>query len=111
MPKYYVQSGSLKMILQAKDSRSAAIWATHRALSQSLPFLCDDTADYAALADLTRLGESIVVSQQGFCGQDSSRFETLDVVNEWNRLLIALDRLQERVLTTAANREMEMTAV
>jgi len=93
MPKFYVQSGSLQMVLQARDSRCAAIWAAHRTLGQSLPFLCDKPADDTLLADLTRLGDTIRVSQRGFDRDDASIFETLDVVTEWNQLLVALDRL------------------
>ena len=48
MPKYYVQSARVKMVLQARDSRCAAIWAAHRALSETLPFLCEDESDLAA---------------------------------------------------------------
>jgi hypothetical protein len=97
MPKFYVQSGTLEMVLQAKDSRCAAIWAAHRTLSQSLPFLCDEVEDYTKLADLTRLGETIRVSQRGFDRHDAAIFDTLDVVSEWNQLLVALDRLQAAV--------------
>jgi hypothetical protein len=93
MPKFYVQSGGLKMVMQARDPRCAAIWAAHRTLSQSLPFLCEEPADYAQLADLTQLGETICVSQRGFDRDDASVFETLDVVSEWNQLLVALDRI------------------
>src|SRR6185312_1489519 len=70
MAKFYVQSGNLEMVLQAKDSRSAASWAAHQTLSRSLPVLCEEPADYAHLADLTRLGETIRVSQRGFGRQD-----------------------------------------
>jgi hypothetical protein len=93
MPKFYVQSGGLEMVLQARDSRCAAIWAAHRTLGQSLPFLCEEPADYAELADLTRLGETIRVSQRGFDRDDAATFNTLDVISEWNQLLVALDRL------------------
>ena len=82
------------MVLQARDSRCAAIWAAHQTLSRSLPFLCDEPADYAAVADLTRLGETILVNQRGFDRDDAVEFETLDIVTEWNQLLVALDRLQ-----------------
>ena len=85
------------MVLQAKDSRSAAIWAAHRTLCQSLPFLCEDAEDYRELADLTRLGDTLEVSQQGFAGRDRVEFSTLEIVEEWNRLLVALDRLQARL--------------
>jgi hypothetical protein len=97
MPKFYVQSGNVEMVLQARDSRCAAIWAVHRALGQSLPFLCEDAGDYAAVADLTRLGEAICVSERGFDRGDARRYDTLEVVTEWNQLLVALDRLQERM--------------
>ncbi len=93
MPKFYVQSGGLEMVLQARDSRCAAIWAAHRTLSQSLPFLCEEPADYAQLADLTRLGDTIRVNQRGFDRDDEVVYDTLDVVSEWNQLLVALDRL------------------
>ena len=97
MPKFYVQSGSVEMVLQAHDSRCAAIWAVHQSLSQSLPFLCDEAEDYAAIADITRLGDTIHVSQRGFDREDAQTFETLEIVSEWNRLLVALDRLQASV--------------
>jgi hypothetical protein len=100
MPKFYVQSGSLQMVLQANDSRCAAIWAAHRTLGQSLPFLCEEAGDYAKLADLTRLGETIRVSQRGFNRPDAAVFATLDIVSEWNQLLVALDRLQAAVENT-----------
>src|SRR5262245_16564660 len=93
MPKFYVQSDRLEMVLQARDSRCAAIWAAHRTLSQTLPFLCENESDYAVLADLTELGETIRVSKRGFDREDAVTFETLDVVTEWNKLLVAIDRL------------------
>jgi hypothetical protein len=93
MPKFYVQSGGLEMVLQARDSRCAAIWAAHRALGQTLPFLCENESDYAEIADLTKLGETIRVSQRGFDREDAVTFETLDIVTEWNQLLVAVDRI------------------
>jgi len=93
MPKFYVQSGRLEMVLQARDSRCAAIWAAHRTLGQTLPFLCENESDYAVLADVTQLGATIRVSQRGFDREDAAIFDTLDIVTEWNQLLVALDRL------------------
>jgi hypothetical protein len=96
MPKYYVQSARVKMVLQARDSRCAAIWAAHRALSETLPFLCEDESDRAALSEVANLGETICVSQRGFDGVDAKTFDTLDIVTEWNQLLVALDRIADR---------------
>ena len=97
MPKFYVQSGNVEFITSATRSRGAAIWAVHRALSHTLPFLCDETTEYLALGDLTRLGDTIRVSEQGFDRPDAVEFDTLDVVTEWNQLLVAIDRIQEQL--------------
>ena len=44
-------------------------------------------------ADVARLDETIRVSQRGFDRADAKVFETLDIVSEWSRLLVALERL------------------
>ena len=105
MPKFYVQSGSLEMVLEAMNSRCAAIWAAHRTLSEALPFLCEEPADYSQLADTTRLGDTMRVSQRGFDRHDALEFDTLDVVSEWNQLLVALDRLAARAERGGSNAE------
>jgi hypothetical protein len=97
MPKFYVQSGNVELVTTAIHSRGAAIWGVHRTLSHSLPFLCDETTDVLALDDLTRLGDTIRVSEQGFDRPDATEFDTLDIVGEWNQLLIAIDRLHEQL--------------
>jgi hypothetical protein len=97
MPKYYVQSARFRLVTSARDSQSAAIWAVHRTLSHSLPFLCEDSATYLELAPLAQLGETIEVSQQGFDNPESEMFDTLEVVGQWNQLLVAIDRLHERL--------------
>jgi hypothetical protein len=99
MAKFYVQSGNLELVLQAHDSKCAAIWAVHRTLSPSLPFLCEEAGDYLELDDAGRLGDTIRVSERGFDSPGGAWFDTLDVVTEWNQLLVALDRLQERILS------------
>ena len=97
MAKFYVESGSVKMVLQARDSRCAAIWATHRKLNETLPFLGGDEQSAATNTNASGLGETIRVSQRGFNRKDATVFQTLDVVSEWSRLLVALDRLTTRV--------------
>jgi hypothetical protein len=97
MPKFYVQSGNVELVTTAIHSRGAAIWGVHRTLSHSLPFLCDETTDVLGLDDLTRLGDTVRVSEQGFDRPDAVEFDTLDIVGEWNQLLIAIDRIHERL--------------
>lgn len=97
MPKFYVQSGNVELVTTAIHSRGAAIWGVHRTLSHSLPFLCDETTDVLALNDVTRLGDTIRVSERGFDRDDAVDFDTLEIVSEWNQLLVAIDRLHERL--------------
>jgi hypothetical protein len=97
MPKFYVQSGELDVVTTAANSRCAAIWAVHRTMSPTLPFLSDEAATDIHAGGTARLAETVCVSEQGFDRVDAERFDTLDVLTEWNRLLVAIDKLQERL--------------
>jgi len=99
MPKFYVQSGNLQLVTTATDPRAAAIWAVHRALSASLPFLSDTEPSQAPRESSPRpqLGETLDVNERGFGRTDGLAFETLAVVAEWTQLLTAVDRLQKRL--------------
>jgi len=44
MSKYYVQSGTVKSIVEAESSRRAALWAVHQAMQQILPLEHEETA-------------------------------------------------------------------
>ena len=100
MAKFYVQSGDLKMVLQARDSRSAAIWAAHQKLNVTMPFLGDAENQPTFEGQACGLAETIRVSQLGFDRRDSKVFDTLEIVSEWSRLLVALDRLTQSVSVT-----------
>jgi hypothetical protein len=43
------------------------------------------------------LGELIKTNERGFGRGDATVHDTFDVVSEWNRLLVALDKLDEDV--------------
>ncbi len=98
MPKFYVSSGNMQLVIEADHVRAAAIWAVHRCLSQVTPFVGEDanTIDSHVVHD-RKLGESIHVSERGFGGSDEQSLATLPVVAEWSRLLVALDRLQQEM--------------
>jgi hypothetical protein len=99
MPKFYVQSGNLRLITTASDPRAAAIWAVHRALASTLPFLSDHAEPSSSVSSApTQLGEVVRVSEQGFDRVDSEQFETLAVLAEWNQLLTAIDRIERRMV-------------
>lgn len=106
MTKYYVQSGTMRTVVEAESSRKAAIWAVHQALQQVLPIDGQPPLPAATAADpdadnLSVLSERVTVSQCGFNGEQRTTMPTLDVVNQWNDLVATLNRL-ERLLYRAA---------
>lgn len=101
MAKYYIQSGTMRATLAAEDSRRAALWAVHQAMQQVLPVYddCDLSAqqksDHAMVEGMFVLDGKIRLSEQGFDREDAEEMETFEVVAEWNKLMIALDRLEK----------------
>jgi hypothetical protein len=93
MPKYYVQSGELELVTTASDPRAAAIWAVHRALAPTLPFV----SEAPARRSLAALGHTLAVSQRGFDRADAEEFCTLEIMAEWNQLQLAFDRLEQQL--------------
>jgi len=102
MTKFYVQSGNLRLVIAANNSRGAALWAVHRALSATLPFAGEESENPTnGEAHRFKLAEGIAVSQRGFDRDDSRRFATLDIVTEWSQLVSALSRLEQDLLEPA----------
>lgn len=96
MAKFYVESGDFRLVCEAHTQRGAGLWAVHRCLSQSLPFLgADETA--IETAEQSRLGSEMTVSEIGFKRSDSKTYNTFELVTEWNHLMVALGRLEEEL--------------
>jgi hypothetical protein len=107
MAKYYVQSGTMRTVVQAETTRKAAIWAVHQAMQQVLPV--DEHADDTPQAKSERMADQqvavlsgrVLVSERGYDRPDATSLATLEVVSEWNQMVTTLDRL-ERMLYRAA---------
>lgn len=101
MAKYYVQSGTLKVVVDSDDSQKAALWAVHRVMQQIAPIYDDQTLspdqkeDCAMLEGLLVLDHTIRISEQGFDRDDCVRVETFEAVMHWHQLMIALDKLEK----------------
>lgn len=96
MGKYYVQSGTVRSIVQAKSNRCAAMWAVHQVMQQVLPSEAhtpDIESDAGESREVSVLSARISVNERGFDRRDSTEMQTLDVVTEWNQMVTALDRL------------------
>ena len=96
MAKYYVQSGTLRTVIQAESARKAAIWAIHQVLGQVLPTEDDFGGPISTEFDDGNhcLARRVRVSQRGFDRKDAATHLTHEVVGEWSQLVSTLDRLQ-----------------
>jgi hypothetical protein len=103
MAKFYVQSGTLQMVTEADDARGAALWAVHRCLEQVLPVCPDDPLTPQEKSERVQpggcdvLGPTIAVSERGLASDDADQFDTADLFVEWNQLMVALARLEQRL--------------
>ena len=107
MAKYYVQSGTMRTVVEAESSRKAALWAVHQAMLQVLPIEDDGASTPEMKSERVKergvavLSTKVSVSERGFDRGDSTAMPTLEVVTEWNQMVTTLDRL-ERMLHRAA---------
>lgn len=109
MAKFYVESGTLRMMVQADDVEKAALWAVHKALQQVLP-IEEDATDGLSVTEKQRrvvargcmiLGDTLRLSEVGFGREDATRLATYDLVNEWSKLMVALARFEEQLMSAA----------
>ena len=111
MAKFYIQSGGLRMIVQADTMQGAALWALHRCMCRTMPFLSDDPApvdsDTVDSDTVARLGETIRVSEIGFDRNDARYHLTLDVLTQWNQLMAALTRIEDQLLNEVSDPQVE----
>lgn len=105
MGKYYVQSGTMRSVVEAESSRKAALWAVHQVMQQVLPLdPADDQTDQPFMETEQPhqvLATRIQVSQRGFDRGDAIDMPTLQVMSQWHEMVATLDRLQ-RMLYRAA---------
>tara|TARA_R110002049_G_scaffold50370_2_gene142976 strand:+ start:37178 stop:37501 length:324 start_codon:yes stop_codon:yes gene_type:complete len=106
MAKYYVQSGTMRSVVEAESSRKAALWAVHKAMLQVLPIEDDGQqtpemkSQHVTESGVSVLAGKVSVSERGFDRSDAASLPTLEVVTQWNQMVTTLDRL-ERMLHRA----------
>jgi hypothetical protein len=100
MAKFYVQSGTLKLVVHAVEADRAALWAVHKVLSQVLPVFDDEDLSprekqtIVAFHGAQVLDESIRLSELGFDRDDAEVFDTAETITEWAQLVVALQRIE-----------------
>jgi len=114
MAKFYVQSGTLRAIVDSASADRAALWAIHQAMQQIAPVetTSDDNNASAnnsrtqvfgnqgfvnksfVAQDFISLSDSIYLSEVGFDQEDSLRVDTFAAFREWHELWHALEKLE-----------------
>ena len=101
MAKFYVQSGTLRAVIDSPDNDRAALWAVHQAMQQVAPMDGNEEASpsekskHASLAGMIVLSDVIQISELGFDRDDAARVDTFEAFHEWHSLVKALDRLEK----------------
>jgi hypothetical protein len=96
MAKFYVQSGTLRAIIDSEDAERAALWAVHTAMEQIMPLECEPGAMERIAhgpSNMIALSETIELSEVGFDREDCMRVDTFDAFQHWNLLLKAVEKL------------------
>ncbi|GIX00876.1 MAG: hypothetical protein KatS3mg111_4208 [Pirellulaceae bacterium] len=99
MAKYYVQSGNVRMVVDADEADKAALWVIHRTMQQVVPVYEEDEltpqekSELGVLQGIMVLGNTLHISEIGFDRPDAAQFDTFELLVEWNQLMVALDRL------------------
>lgn len=85
MPKFYVVSGRVELVLQAKSAREAAIKAFQWSCDRQATLQANSPLEHIQLAEQLgwQLEETIQVSERGFGQSDACSFDTLDIVAAW----------------------------
>ena len=91
MAKYYVQSGAVELVLQARSAREAAVKAFQWSCDRQASIHTNCPLEHVRLAEQMgwQLEDTICVSQRGFQQRDAVLFDTLDIVAAWQGFAFA----------------------
>ncbi|MFG0266895.1 MAG: hypothetical protein ACF8AM_17355 [Rhodopirellula sp. JB055] len=120
MAKFYVQSGTFRSVVAADSARKAALWAVHQVMQQVLPTDEDTDSLPASATNQTSANRNsasqatgaspdrdsgstpvavldgrVRISERGYDRNDCAEMPTMEVVAEWNQMVLTLDRLQQ----------------
>ena len=108
MAKFYVQSGSIRSIVDCYDSECAAVWVVNRVMEQIAPMsgeaLNDCELNDEALCDgeecgdvgMFALDDSIQISEQGFDRIDCEVIDSHMAFVHWHQLKRAIEAIHKQ---------------
>jgi hypothetical protein len=85
MPKYYVESGKVRLILDAQTAEQAAVKALQWSCDRQAEVFAESPAELIREAEALefRLDDEIKVNETGFGRFDAQTFDTLDIAAAW----------------------------
>jgi hypothetical protein len=93
VPKFYVESGPLRLVFDADDAECAAMkaiqWNCDRRSVMEVPPQLE--VDEATSVDEGELSDRILVSERGFGNSSAEVFDTLEIVAAWQALAFPWD--------------------
>jgi len=102
MAKFYVQSGSLRGIVDCFDSECAAVWAVNCVMARigSLPTVDaptgEDEKDSDEEVGMFALDDAIRMSERGFDRDDCEMMDTHLAFVHWHQLKKAIDAMHQQ---------------
>jgi hypothetical protein len=111
MAKFYVQSGSVRSVVDSIDLDRAALWAVNEVMDHVLSLEGDlynesdyETEDFGAakldatkpIAESRYLGATVRISEIGFDRDDAMVVDTLEVFRHWYELFQAVSVLSSK---------------
>lgn len=99
MPKFYVQCGSVDLILATDSVESAAMAIIDRLLTPHLWVYDDeeltetDCHQHLMLEALLHLPTEISISEKGYDRDDAHRVSVPETITQWHKLMIGMRRL------------------
>jgi hypothetical protein len=77
MPKFYIESGKVRVVLESPDAQQAAVTAFQWWCEQQAEAMFSDNDENCPL------GQEMLVSEIGFGAFDAESFPTLDILMAW----------------------------
>ena len=99
MAKFYVQSGSIRGIVDCYDSECAAVWIVNRVMNQIAPINDEAVLDGDEDTDvgMFALDDTIQISEQGFDRDDSQVIDTHMAFVHWHQLKRAIEAIHQQL--------------
>ena len=106
MAKYYVESGTIRTILDSMDVDRAVLWVINEAMEATLPLGDADQLSFQTPLipkPSHALGTQVYVSEQGFDRNDAMFVDTFEAFRHWYELFQAMNFVSAKLEKVEAN--------